>query len=125
MALPQLDKNRHFGTLCPPSDAHFWQDGHYFGVDGRYLRSDAGANGAVKAALSASEVKKAPVTDEGDKGEDEIDLAGWARGEKKYGFFSVKAAVKALYPDADVGTAKSTKTALVDAGVVSHDDVKW
>jgi hypothetical protein len=141
MANPRLNKDRSYGEIKPPTNGAFYeQDGSYFDQFGEYLGDnfDALGRGAVKAAPATpakqTKAKATPPAPKADEGEStpkrelvpmELDVVKWAKGEEKYGFFSVKAAVKELLPDADVSTAKLTKTALVEAGMVAFEDVKW
>lgn len=136
MANPRFNEGLPFGQVLPPTNGAFYeQDGSFFNQFKEYLGNDfnaLGSKGAVKAAPAspakpkANPTPPAPAADEGDTGDKgELNLAAWSRGEEKYGFFSVKAAIKALLPNADVSTAKLAKTALVEAGMVPYEDVKW
>jgi hypothetical protein len=136
---PRFNENRPFGEIKPPTNGAFYeQDGCFFDQFKGFLGDNfdtLGSTGAAKSAPAtkaknppkAKETPPAPVADEDDEdeGKGELDLAGWAKGEEKYGFFSVKAAIKKILPDADASNTKLAKTALVEAGIVSFDDVKW
>jgi hypothetical protein len=60
---------------------------------------------------------KEVLADEGEKpADDELDLIAWSRGDKKYAFFKVKAAAKALMPDADVSSTDTIVAAMRENG---------
>jgi hypothetical protein len=57
------------------------------------------------------------LADEGKKpAEEELDLIAWSRGEKKYPFFKVRAAIKAIIPEADTTSADSIVAAMREHG---------
>lgn len=121
MTAPRLDKTKDHGQVTPPDEgAHFWQNGHYFGLDGVYLRSDdAGNKGAVKTAPVAP-VEQTHAEDE-DKS---VDLIAWAKKEKNYPFFSVKKAMEEAHPNSDTSTTKSIVAALIESGSIGADEAK-
>lgn len=122
MTTPRFDKSKDYGQVTPADDgAHYWQNGHYFGLDNGYLRSDdAGVKGAVKAAPVA------PAADEPHVGEEDksVDLIAWAKKEKNYPFFSVKKAMEEAYPNSDTSTTKAIVAALIEAGSIGADEAK-
>lgn len=138
MSNPRLDKSRHFGTIHPPyHKAMFEQDGHYFGGSGDYLfsqgqdpsRASAGkvkAGAPAPASQPAPSSPAAPTTPPSNPAPhaDGPDLVAWAKGEIKLPFFTVKKTVGEAYPNIDTSNAKAIKAGLVEAGVVSSDDVK-
>jgi len=133
MATQRFNSSRPYGEIKPPTNGAFYeQDGAYFSHTGDFLGTDFSALGSRGAAKSApakpakQAVAVEETADEGENsGEEELNLAGWARGEEKYAFFSVRAEILNRFPDANVTNAKSAKVALVDAGVIEHDDVRW
>lgn len=54
----------------------------------------------------------------------DVDLVAWAKGEKQYQFFRVKAAAKERVPDIIDTNTKTIVDGLVKAGVVAAEDVK-
>jgi hypothetical protein len=118
MANPRLDKTRPHGSIHPPLEdgSFFEQDGAMFGHDGRFISGPARVKGAV--------VKAAPAPKEDEKPEDDeaVDLVAWAKKEKNYAFFKVKAAMTEAFPTADVTNSKTIVAALVAASIVGEDE---
>lgn len=111
---PRLDRSKPFGEIIPSGG--YYQDGHYFNVQGEYVKSD-GVDAKPAAAAPAEPAPKPPAPASA-----EIDLAAWARGEKNYAFFSVVREVKETYPDAAKIASKKVDVLafLVSKGVVSE-----
>jgi hypothetical protein len=111
MAL-RLNEDKPFGTVHPPMDgAYYEQDGKLFGHDKLQLGKAGADKGAAKSAPSSTseaktETEYAPV-----------DLSAWVRGEIKTGFFKVKAAALAQFPDIDTTNAATLKAGLVANGI--------
>lgn len=111
---PRLDRSKSFGEIIPSGG--YYQDGHYFDVQGTYLRSDGVAPATEPKSVPKAEKPKA--TEPAD-----IDLAAWAKGEKNYVFFSVVKAVKEQFPDAtDIGKKADVLAFLIAKGVVSENE---
>lgn len=147
MATRMLDKSRPFGTVHPPLDGmRYEQGGVLFDLDGY----PQGYSGQREAAPVASKPPKKPPTqafststritdstddggtngdnensgDEGKKtvpADAEVDLILWSRGDKKYPFYKVKAAAKALMPEADNTSTETITAALYANGFLRKD----
>ena len=105
---PRLDRSKPYGEVIPSGG--YFQDGHFFNVQGEYLRSEGDAPAMEDRPRKESEAKPAV-----------IDLAAWAKGDVKYPFYSVVKHVKVEYSDA--ADVDNKRAALVDflvgKGVVS------
>lgn len=114
----RLNENRPFGTIHPPMNgAYYEQDGELFDHEKVAMRKTAGAaKGAAKSAPSSSEANR------NTSQASDLDLDAWVRGEVKAGWFAVKKAALAKFPDIDTTNAATVKARLVAEGVGGGED---
>lgn len=117
--MARLDRMRDFGQVLPPEGKiHFWQDGCYFDNEGKFVCRDGDEQDEIRQIVEAPAVAKVSSPED-----EEIDLAAWARGEKKHVFFRVLGRAKESFPDADLANKANVLDILVKNGVVALDEV--
>lgn len=143
-----LDRSKHHSIVTPPEKgAHFEQNGFYFDYKGdlaeewltdatrERLRKIINKKEADKIARAARQkfmqeqgLSEADLAADADDqadaaaGDDEVDIVAWAKGTKKYRFFSVVAAVSKRY-NFEGTDRHSIIEFLIERGVVSEQAV--
>lgn len=127
---PRFDRDRPYGEIIPSGG--YYQDGHYFTVQGEYLRSDGPAPKpeppAPAPAVVVPPVVEPPAPAPGGSGDTgqgapELDLAAWAKNDSKYPHYKVVQAMKAAYPGEDFKNSRAAMVdLLVEKGVVSAEE---
>lgn len=122
MAAPRFDPTRPFGTIHPPLEGAFYeQNGVLYDNEMQFLRDPAAKEAAKPASAPRTAPAKPAVVEP--EGNGEVDLAAWARKEKHYAFFTVKAAIVEKFPGAEVTDTKSAVAVLVEKGVLPAEEV--
>lgn len=144
-----LDRSKHFSHVSPPEKgAYFEQGGFYFDHHGNLadewltdatrdrLRKILNKKEADKIARAArqkfmeeqglEEADLAPDPEdaaaEAAAGDGDVDIIAWAKGQKKYRFFSVVAAVSKRY-NYEGSDRRSILEFLVNNGVISEQAI--